>query len=124
MRNIKEFKVNILVYVVTWCLLIGMSYIPPVLASQQCFKCCGSGVWHTDNKIPCSGKGCSYCVKCNGCGGSGRIPDSAKRCETCKGLGQVKKKKKVCTGAGCNGCTPCKTCDNKGWFLRVNKCGV
>ena len=115
MKNIKSFKIKMLIFAVTWCLCIGLLYIPAALASQMCFKCCGSGVWHTDSKIPCSGKGCNYCVKCNGCGGSGQIPDSAKRCEVCKGLGQIHSGKKVCTGAGCSGCTPCKTCDTKGW---------
>lgn len=50
-------------YVITWCLVIGLFCIPATSASQQCFKCCGSGVWHVDNKMPCSGKGCNYCVK-------------------------------------------------------------
>lgn len=115
MEDRKRFTTNMFFYVVTCCLVIGLFYIPSSFASQRCFKCCGSGVWHTDNKIPCSGKVCSYCIKCNGCGGSGQIPDSAKRCESCKGLGQVHSGKKACTGAGCSGCTPCKACDTKGW---------
>ncbi len=115
MRN-KRFNTKMAAYVITWCLVIGLFCIPATFASQQCFKCCGSGVWHVDNKMPCSGKGCNYCVKCNGCGGSGQISDSAIRCETCKGLGQVhKKSKKECTSAGCNYCSPCKTCNTKGW---------
>ncbi|HHT9130758.1 MAG TPA: hypothetical protein ACFYEC_07840 [Candidatus Brocadiaceae bacterium] len=116
MKDRKKFITKIVVYAVTCCLVIVLAYIPSILAGQRCFKCCGSGVWHTDNKIPCSGKGCSYCVKCNGCGGSGQIPDTAKRCESCKGLGQVHNSKKTCTGAGCSGCTPCKTCTTKGWI--------
>lgn len=115
MNNKKRFTLTMLAGIVTFCLVIGLFCIPSAFASQRCFKCCGSGVWHTDNKIPCSGKGCNYCIKCNGCGGSGQISDSAKRCGYCKGLGQVHSGKKACTGAGCNGCTPCKTCNTKGW---------
>ena len=109
----KKFKVIICITILY--LIVGLFYIPSALASQRCFKCCGSGEWHTDSKIPCSGKGCSYCIKCNGCNGSGQISESAKRCETCKGLGQVHNSKKVCTGAGCSNCTPCKACNLKGW---------
>ncbi|MCF6156543.1 MAG: hypothetical protein E3K36_15175 [Candidatus Brocadia sp.] len=115
MKNEKKFTLKMLAGIVTFCLVIGLICIPFALASQMCFKCCGSGVWHTDNKIPCSGKGCNYCIKCNSCGGSGKIPDSAKRCGSCKGLGQVHSGKKACTGAGCSSCAPCKTCDTKGW---------
>jgi DnaJ-class molecular chaperone len=85
---------KITVSVITLCLTIGLLCISDSFASQPCFKYCGSGIWHVDNKMPCSGKSCNYCIKCNGCGGSGQIPDSAKRCEVCKGLGQVHKNSK------------------------------
>ena len=113
----KRFRLKMLVYLITWsCLFTGLFCISTAEASQRCFKCCGSGVWHTDNKIPCNGKSCSYCIKCNGCGGSGQISDSAKRCEDCRGLGQIHNSKKACTGAGCSYCTPCKACNSKGWI--------
>ena len=112
----KRFCARIAVSVITLCLVIGLFCILDSFANQPCFKCCGSGIWHVDYKMPCSGKNCNYCVKCNGCGGSGQISDSAKRCEDCKGLGQVhKNSKKVCTSAGCKYCSPCKSCKTKGW---------
>jgi len=111
----KRFCARITIAVITLCLVIGLFCIPNSFANQPCFKCCGSGIWHVDNKMPCSGKSCNYCVKCNGCGGTGQISDSAKRCEECKGLGQVHKSKKVCTSAGCKYCSPCKPCNSKGW---------
>lgn len=112
----KRFETRMVVCVIVWCLVLGLICIPATFASQPCFKCCGSKIWHVDNKIPCSGKGCNYCVKCNGCNGSGQIPDAAKRCNKCKGLGQVhKNSKKVCTSAGCKYCSPYKVCKTKGW---------
>jgi len=111
-----RFGSNITVFIITLCLVVGLFCIPDSFANQPCFKCCGTGIWHVDNKMPCSGKSCNYCIKCNGCGGSGQISDSSKRCESCKGLGQVhKSSKKVCIGAGCNYCSSCKSCKTKGW---------
>ena len=40
-------------------LSVGLLFSSSVLANQRCFKCRGSGVWHTDNKIPYSGKVCN-----------------------------------------------------------------
>jgi hypothetical protein len=96
----KKLCARIGVSIITLCLIIGLFYIPYSFANQPCFKCCGSGIWHVDNKMPCSGKS----------------SDSSKRCESCKGLGQVhKSSKKVCIGAGCNYCSSCKSCKTKGW---------
>lgn len=104
-----QFRI-ITVFTIACCLAVGLFFSSSVLANQRYFKCCGSGVWHTDNKIPDSSKGCNYCIKCNGCGGSGQIPDIAKRCDTCKGSGLVHVNKRVCNGAGCSSCAPCKSC--------------
>ena len=111
-----RFGSSITVFIITLCLVVGLFCISDSFASQPCFKCCGSGIWHVDNKVPCDEKSCNYCIKCNGCGGSGQISDSAKRCEACKGLGQVhKNSEKFCIGAGCNDCSSCKSCKTKGW---------
>lgn len=111
----KKPCVRIGVSVIVLCLVVGLFCIPDSFASQPCFKCSGSGIWHVDNKVPCDENSCNYCIKCNGCGGSGQISDFAKRCEACNGLGQVhKNSESVCIGAGCGDCSSCKSCKTKG----------
>lgn len=109
-----KFRI-ITVLIISICLAVGLLFSSSILANQRCFNCCGSGVLHTDNKIPYSGKGYNYCIKCTGCGGSEQIPDIAKRCDTCKGSGLVHGDKRVCIGVGCNSCASCKSCNTKGW---------
>ncbi|MHC4270154.1 MAG: hypothetical protein ACYSWS_12250 [Planctomycetota bacterium] len=112
----KKYIISVNICALILCLIVGLFGVSDVFANQPCFKCCGSGIWHIDNKMRCSGKSCKYCVKCNGCNGSGQISDHAKRCKECKGLGQIHTKgKKVCTGAGCKYCSPCKECKTMGW---------
>ncbi|MDR4507640.1 MAG: hypothetical protein MRJ65_05285 [Candidatus Brocadiaceae bacterium] len=116
----KQYKTkrNVLIGIMICSVTLAFLYSPIVMAGQRCFKCCGSGIWHVDNKIPCSGEKCRYCIKCNGCGGSGQISDTAERCNKCNGLGQIHSGRKMCTRAGCAGCSSCKSCNTKGWVDR------
>ena len=80
---------------------------------KACFQCKGAGKVHRSPHAHTAG--CIFCTQCEGCKGTGAIPDNASRCPKCKGEGRYHDSIHEHT-AGCIFCTPCATCSRKGWI--------
>lgn len=87
-------------------------------AAKRCFKCRGNGRYHAYRGLDPSYPNCGvHWKRCEGCNGSGTIPDNAKQCPRCNAVGEHHDYSGLDPSyPACSHWRTCRTCNKKGWI--------